>query len=157
MVRKVLTALLCAAPLLCLGQSNSTSINSPASFSSSNHLLDLLLIARPETIHLGSFSPTAWIYEVCQTSAAVEDQCPADSRTAASYAGVVLHLQPGDHLRIKLVNHLPPAPSDDENAHGPDPMMNEMLMANPTNIHTHGLIVEPRKADASDPTYGDYV
>ena len=154
---KYLTALLCAAPLICLGQGTSTSFNNPASFSSNNHLLDLLLIARPETVHLGSFSPTAWIYEACQTSVAVEDQCPADSRTAASYAGVVLHLQPGDHLRIKLVNHLPPAPSDDENAHGSDPMMNEMLMANPTNIHTHGLIVEPRKADASDPTYGDYV
>src|SRR3569623_893904 len=36
-------------------------------------------------------------------------------------------------------------------------MMNEMLAAYPTNIHTHGLIVEPRKADESDPTYGDYV
>ncbi len=36
-------------------------------------------------------------------------------------------------------------------------MMNEMLAANPVNIHTHGLIVEPRKANATDPTYGDYV
>ena len=133
-----------------------TSFN-PPSFSSSNHVLDLLMIARAETIHLGTFSPTAWIYEVCQTSVAVNDQCPADSRTVANYTGVVLQLQPGDHLRIKLVNHLPPAPADAENAHGPDAMMNEMLMANPTNIHTHGLIVEPRKADASDPTYGDYV
>lgn len=157
MVRKYLAALLCAAPLICLGQGSSTSFNNPASFTSSNHLLDLLLIARPEKVRIGAFNPTAWIYEVCQTSVAVEDQCPADSRTAASYSGVVLHLQPGDHLRMKLVNHLPPAPSDDENAHGSDPMMNEMLMANPTNIHTHGLIVEPRKADASDPTYGDYV
>ena len=36
-------------------------------------------------------------------------------------------------------------------------MMNEMLAANPVNIHTHGLIVEPRKADESDPTWGDNV
>jgi L-ascorbate oxidase len=157
MIRKILTAVLCAGPLVCLSQPGSPVFNNPPSFSSSNHLLDLLLIARPDTIHLGTFSPTAWVYEVCQTAVAVQDQCPADSSTVASYAGVVLQLQPGDHLRMKLVNHLPPAPADAEYARGPDAMMNEMLMANPTNIHTHGLIVEPRKADASDPTYGDYV
>jgi L-ascorbate oxidase len=159
MLGKILLALVCAGPMMCVAQSsaNHPTFYNPPSFSSTNHLLDLLMIARPETIRLGSFHPTAWIYEVCPTSVAVQDTCPADSRTAAGYAGVVLQLQPGDHLRIKLVNHLPPAPADAENAHGPDAMMNEMLMANPTNLHTHGLIVEPRKADASDPTYGDYV
>ncbi len=157
MIRNALTALLCASPLISFSQSVSPTFNNPPSFSSSNHLLDLLVIARPDTIHLGKFNPTAWVYEVCQSSVAVQDQCPSDSSTAASYAGVVLQLQPGDHLRMKLVNHLPPAPSDAEYAHGPDAMMNEMLMANPTNIHTHGLIVEPRKADSADPTYGDYV
>jgi len=146
------TLVLCSTSV----SSAQTSFN-PPTFSSANGVLDLLLIARPETIHLGSFNPTGWIYEVCETSVAVNDQCPADSRTAARYSGVVLQLQPGDHLRMKLVNHLPPAPADAENAHGDDAMMNEMLAANPTNIHTHGLIVEPRKADESDPTYGDYV
>ncbi|WP_162601199.1 multicopper oxidase domain-containing protein [Occallatibacter savannae] len=147
-----------AALVLCstFTSSAQTSFN-PPSFSSSHGVLDLLLIARPQTIHLGAFSPTAYIYEVCQTSLAANDQCPADSRTVSTYSGVVLQLQPGDHLRMRLVNHLPPAPADAENAHGPDAMMNEMLAANPTNIHTHGLIVEPRKADASDPTFGDYV
>ena len=38
------------------------------------------------------------------------------------------------------------------NAHGSDAMMNAMLAENPVNIHTHGLIVAPRKADATDPT-----
>jgi FtsP/CotA-like multicopper oxidase with cupredoxin domain len=153
-------ALACAGLTLVLCSTSSspaqTSFN-PPSFSSSNGVLDLLLIARAETIHLGKFSPTGWVYEVCKTSDALNDQCPADSRTVATYRGVILQLQPGDHLRMKLVNHLPPAPEDAENAHGPDAMMNEMLKANPTNIHTHGLIVEPRKADAADPTYGDYV
>ncbi len=32
-----------------------------------------------------------------------------------------------------------------------------MLAANPTNLHTHGLIVEPRRAGNGDPSYGDYV
>ena len=156
--RKV--ALACASAVLVLCStftiSAQTAFN-PPSFSSSNGVLDLLLIARPETVHLGQFSPTGWIYEVCRTSVALNDQCPADSRTSATYRGVVLQLQPGDHLRMKLVNHLPPAPADAVHAHGPDAMMNEMLAANPTNIHTHGLIVEPRKADDADPTYGDYV
>ena len=160
MIRRKLLALLGASFTLVLCSSFLSSALSscyPHSFSSSNGVLDLLLIARAETIHLGNFSPTGWIYEVCNTSVSVNDQCPADARTVATYSGVVLQLQPGDHLRMKLVNHLPPAPEDAENAHGPDAMMNEMLKANPTNIHTHGLIVEPRKADASDPTYGDYV
>ena len=42
-------------------------------------------------------------------------------------------------------------------AHGSDAMMSGMLDTNPVNIHTHGMIVEPRKATAADPTYGDYV
>lgn len=129
----------------------------PPVFTSSNHLLDLLVIAKPATIQLGSDKPTAWVFEMCPMAVAHEDQCPADSRTVAPYGGIRLQLYPGDHLRIRLVNHLPPAPPDAENAHGSDPMMNEMLAANPVNIHTHGLIVEPRKADASDPSYGDYV
>lgn len=160
MMKRRFLALACLNSILVLCFTLSTSAQTafnPPSFSSSNGVLDLLLIARPDTIHLGKFNPTAWIYEVCKTSIAANDQCPADSRTVATYSGVVLQLQPGDHLRMKLVNHLPPAPADAENAHGPDAMMNEMLKANPTNIHTHGLIVEPRKADASDPTYGDYV
>ena len=160
MASRKVSFLACASLLFFLCSSAVSSAQmffNPPSFSSSNHLLDLLMIARAETIHIGDFNPTAWIYEVCETSVAVNDQCPADTRTVATYSGVVLQLQPGDHLRMKLVNHLPPAPADAENAHGPDAMMNEMLMANPTNIHTHGLIVEPRKADASDPTYGDYV
>ena len=43
-------------------------------------------------------------------AASVNDGCPADARTASPYGGVRLQLQPGDHLRIRLVNQLPPAP-----------------------------------------------
>jgi FtsP/CotA-like multicopper oxidase with cupredoxin domain len=124
---------------------------------SSNGVLDLVMVAEPAPITLGSFQPTAWVFAVCQIADSTGDDCPADSRTMAPYGGVRLQLTAGDHLRIKLVNHLPPAPDDAANAHGGDPMMNAMLADNPVNIHTHGLIVEPRQADASDPTYGDYV
>jgi FtsP/CotA-like multicopper oxidase with cupredoxin domain len=51
------------------------------------------------------------------------------------------------------VNQLPPAPNDAEHALE-EP---EMLGPNPTNLHTHGLIVEPRRAGHGDSSYGDYV
>lgn len=126
-------------------------------FTSSNHVLDLLVIAEPKVISLGEFQPTAWVFEMCKTADAQGDNCPDDSRTAAEYSGVRLQVYPGDHLRMRLVNHLPAAPADAKYAHGSGAMMSEMLTANPVNIHTHGLIVEPRKADSTDPTYGDYV
>jgi FtsP/CotA-like multicopper oxidase with cupredoxin domain len=129
----------------------------PPTFTSSNHRLDLLVIAEPETISLGEFHPTAWVFKICKIAVAQHDNCPNDFRTVSPYGGVRLQLYPGDHLRMRLVNHLPPVPADGEYAHGSNAMMNEMLAANPVNIHTHGLIVEPRKADATDPTYGDYV
>lgn len=125
-------------------------------FTSSHHLLDLLVIARPKTITLGGFQPTAWVFAMCETAAAHGDDCPEDARTVSPYGGIRLQVYPGDHLRMRLVNHLPPVPVDAQYAHGSDAMMNEMLAANPVNIHAHGLIVEPRKADSTDPTYGDY-
>jgi L-ascorbate oxidase len=156
-------ALLSLFVLLFLGSCGRTVVGTaatpfdPPTFTSSNHLLDLLVIAEPRPITLGKFQPTAWVFEMCPVSIAQGNSCPAGSQTVAPYGGIRLHLYPGDHLRMKLVNHLPPAPADAENAHGSDPMMNAMLADNPINIHTHGLIVEPRRADATDPTYGDYV
>ena len=34
---------------------------------------------------------------------------------------------------------------------------NPTLVANPTNLHTHGLIVEPHRAEGPNDPYGDYV
>jgi FtsP/CotA-like multicopper oxidase with cupredoxin domain len=120
-------------------------------------VLDVLMIAKPKAIQLTGRPLTAWVYEICRRATAVNDRCPAGSSTLSPYGGVRLQLQPGDHLRIRLINQLPPAPPDAEHAYDSDPMGEEMLQANPTNLHTHGLIVEPRKADKLDPTYGDYV
>jgi len=166
----LLRKLLLATGLLCVlascghvrktatqGPAQGPTADDPPTFTSANHVLDLLVIAEPKTITLGSFQPTAWVFEMCLSSQAQGDQCPADSRTVSPYGGIRLQLYPGDHLRMRLVNHLPPAPADAENAYGTDAMMNAMLQPNPVNIHTHGLIVEPRKADASDPTWGDDV
>ena len=123
---------------------------------SATHTLSLLMIARPKAITLAGMHPTAWVYEICPLAHSTGNQCdPAFS--TSPYGGVRFELQPGDHLKIRLVNLLPPAPADSEHANGPDQMEDAMLAANPTNLHTHGLIVEPRAADALDPTYGDYV
>lgn len=131
-----------------------TELRDPQVFASSNHVLDLVIIAQPKQIQLGEFSPTAWVYTVCYRRDARGNRCPSDSRTAADYGGMRLQLEPGDHLKIRFVNELPPAPADAE--HVSDPM-GAMLVANPTNLHTHGLIVEPRQPSPSNPTYGDYV
>jgi hypothetical protein len=72
--------------------------------------LDLLMVAKPKPVELAGSHPIAWVYEICPRTAAVNDRCPADARTASPYGGVRLQLQQGDHLRIRLVNELPPAP-----------------------------------------------
>ena len=115
------------------------------------------MVATPKPIDLAGMQPTAWVYRVCLRATAIGDACPAGAGTLSPYGGVRLQLEPGDHLRIRLINHLPAAPPDAKHVYGSDPMEQEMLQANPTNLHTHGLIVEPRKADGTDPSFGDYV
>ena len=124
---------------------------------SRTHALDILMVAKAKPIELAGMHPTAWVYEVCPRAKAVHDACTTGADTVSPYGGVRLQLQPGDHLRIRLINQLPPALPDSEHVYNGDPMQQEMLAANPTNLHTHGLIVEPRKADRSDPTFGDYI
>ena len=128
-------------------------LQDPPVFTSQNHQLNLLFVAKELPVTLGDMHPAAWVYEVCPRASAQNDQCPVGSPTASPYGGVRLNLSAGDHLRIRLVNQLPPAPNDAEHAVD-EP---EMLGPNPTNLHTHGLIVEPRNATSADPTYGDYI
>jgi FtsP/CotA-like multicopper oxidase with cupredoxin domain len=125
----------------------------PPTFTSSKGTLDILMTAKVKPIALDIFNPASWVYEVCYRSDATGNVCPADSRTASEYGGMRLQLQPGDHLKIRFINQLPPAPPDAEHV----AEMPEMLKDNPSNLHTHGLIVEPRQATPSNPTYGDFV
>jgi FtsP/CotA-like multicopper oxidase with cupredoxin domain len=122
-------------------------------FQSANGELSVLMEARAVKTELAGLEPETWVYQVCELAVAVNNTCPNDSRTQAPYGGVRLQVQPGDHLKIRLVNRLPSAPNDAVH------MLEDigMLAANPTNLHTHGMIVEPRQASQNDPTYGDYV
>lgn len=125
----------------------------PPVFASENGNLNLMLVAKPKTFTLGTFQPTGWVYEACNMLTPTQTSCPANSNDTEPYGGIRIQAKPGDNLNIRLVNQLPPTPQDAE--HLTD--MGNILLANPTNIHTHGLIVEPRQATAGDPTYGDYV
>jgi FtsP/CotA-like multicopper oxidase with cupredoxin domain len=79
-------------------------------------------------------------------------KCPTANDPAASpYGGVRLQITPGQKLRIRLVNCLPPAV---DAKHADE---NPLLKSNPTNLHTHGLIVEPHRADDPRDPFGDYV
>ena len=136
----------------------------PRVFSSnSSGVLDLLVVAKPKAVPTISFQPPGrrtpvhpigWVYEVCERPSSGYS-CPIGLTTASDYGGVRLELHAGDVLKIRLVNQLP-ALDPDKVKHGKEPGLGN-LYRNPTNLHTHGLIVEPRTPTANDPTFGDYV
>jgi L-ascorbate oxidase len=134
----------------------------PPVFASQNGVLDIMMVAKPVPIPGilftppggGSINPIGWVYETCNRPENALS-CPAGSRTVSPYGGVRLALQPGDTLKIRLVNRLPkmdPAKVKHETDPGE---ANDFL--NPTNIHTHGLLTPARAATRSDPTFGDFV
>ncbi len=137
----------------------------PTVFASSNGVLDILMIAKPKPIPSisftppgggGALNPTGWVYEVCQRPPS-GNACPTGTGTGtvADYGGVHLALQKGDTLKIRLVNRLP-AMDPAKVKHVTDPGQANLYL-NPTNLHTHGLVVPARAATVKDPTFGDFV
>lgn len=125
----------------------------PPVFASRNGVLDLLLIAEPAPITtMAPFAPTGWVYKYCLRPQNGANDCPAGADSNL-YGGTRLQLQPGDVLKIRLVNRLPPAVNAE---HAGDPG-EAFLTLNPTNIHTHGMLVSPHFPTKGDPTYGDNV
>ncbi len=96
--------------------------------------------------------PTGWVYEICARPERGLERCPPEAN-ANYYGGTRLALLAGDTLRIHLVNLLPPAIHA---KHAIEPG-EAFLSRNPTNVHTHGLLVSPHGPTADDPTYGDNV
>src|SRR5208282_5106783 len=109
----------------------------------------------PVNFIVPGFTPTGWYYTVCQRPK-TGTSCPSGPGTVSSYGGFRLALQPGDELKIRLVNNLPVMPpSSVERIHN-DPL----LALNPTDLHTHGLIVPASPnttAPPALPVYGDFV
>jgi L-ascorbate oxidase len=132
------------------GPARAAPLIDPPAFKSHNGTLDLVLVARGiPTVLTPAVTADTWVYEVCARTVVAQNQCPAGS--AHPLGGVRLQLDAGDTLRIRLVNRLPPVSGADHAAEMPG------LAANPTNLHTHGLVVEPHRAEGPNDPYGDYV
>jgi len=154
----VLAALACGA-----GKALAGNFVEPPVFASEDGVLDLLMIAKPVPVPSILFTPPSgppginplgWVYEICRRPEN-GNQCPQGSGTTANYGGVRFALQPGDTLKIRLVNKLPkldPA----KLTHATDPGEGNLFL-NPTNLHTHGMLVQARAPTVSDRTFGDYV
>jgi L-ascorbate oxidase len=121
----------------------------PPVFASRDGSLKIIMTAREmRPPPFGTAKTSVWVYNICRRASATDTTCiPGTSRSA--YGGARLALQPNDTLYIRLVNELPPPP---DAKHCAD---DKTLALNDTNLHTHGLIVEPhRKVDGA---YGDFV
>ena len=125
-------------------------LEDPPAFASEGGALHLIFTARPQAQLLGGRATTTWVHEVCRRADATATEC-LPGTALSPYGGVQLRLSPDDRLHIRLVNRLPPAEDADACAEHPT------LAGNPTNLHTHGLIVEPHRAMAPGDPYGDYV
>ena len=128
-------------------------IQEPPVFASQGGILYVLMIAAKRSgTQVGPVTTDLWTYEVCHLPAPGANTCPAGTGQSG-LGGVRLALQPGDTLRVRLVNKLP-ALTLAEADHIAD---NPRLVNNQTNLHTHGLIVEPHRAVGPSDAYGDYI
>ncbi|WP_421695262.1 multicopper oxidase domain-containing protein [Aestuariivirga sp.] len=162
------------AGLMAPAASLAASFMEPPVFASKQGVLDILMIAKAKPVSAISFkppgvqqpiNPTGWVYEICYRNVAVGDRCPAAGiGTSSEFGGIRLALQPGDKLKVRLINKLPPQDPakvvhfwnlTDENP-VPDPD-GANLPLSPTNLHTHGLVVQARAATLSNPTWGDNI
>ena len=148
----------------------------PPVIDSAGGSLGLLIVAREQRLAALPGEPVGWVYEICRyrSSEGPRRRCPAPGTSAeqltacpgaedppvSPYGGVRLQLEPGDTLRVRLVNCLPAVARDRPFA-GEFKHVGEegetLLQYNPTNLHTHGLLVEPRCPAPGDETYGDWV
>ena len=161
-MKSVLSLVLLAALAAC-GGSDSTSapataapdeLREPLVLSSKGGLLDVLMVAQAAPV--SNFSPyktTGWVYVICPRPQDGSNRCPAIGGDPNYYGGTRLQVNPGDTLKIRLVNALPSASGAKhalEDGQG-------FLSLNPTNLHVHGMLVPPRVADAGDSSWGDNV
>jgi FtsP/CotA-like multicopper oxidase with cupredoxin domain len=126
----------------------------PRVLSSKNGVLDLLMIAKTSAITtMAPYTPSGWAYEICELPSEKALTCPDGTPTDNLYGGTRLQLKQGDLLKIRLVNQLPRVT---DSQHASETGM-AYLRLNPTNLHTHGMLVSPRYPTVNDPTYGDNV
>ena len=157
-VLKLLWRVLCASGLsLSVVPGFAADLKEPITIASENGALNLLMVAKaapfPTLSSANTGAPTGWVYDICRRPADNVETCPENGDKPNHYGGTLLQLQKGDVLRVHFVNQLPLA-LDSKHALEPG---REFLRLNPTNIHTHGMLVSPHSPSSSDPTYGDNV
>ncbi len=139
------------------GQGYHTDFEEPPVFSSAHGKLTLMVIAKavPNPYAADLVHTTAWVYETCEKDPASPawnvQSCDGVPGTVARNSGPILSLKPGDLLKIRFVNRLPMA-TDFANAKA-----NNLLYYNPTNLHAHGMLTEPRTPTAKRNSYGDTI
>ena len=150
---KILCGLALAAATLI---ANAGEFVDPPVFTSSkaSKTLDLLMIAKPAPVDALP-GITGWVYEICERKYSIGDSCLPDKTNPNPYGGSRLQLNPGDTLKVHFVNQLPFIP---ESKHKDEPG-EQFLVQNPTNIHTHGMLVSPSlpAPTVANPIFGDSV
>ena len=145
----------------------------PPVFASTKGVLDILMVAKAQPVKAIAFTPpgakfpinpTGWVYEICYRSFSINNTCLPGKSTSSEFGGIRLALKPGDVLKVRLVNKLPPQDKNkvwhywNSNLARPTPDENNInLPLTPTNLHTHGLVVQARSPTPDNPTWGDNI
>lgn len=161
------------ATVLVSGGARAGNFVEPPVFTSKRGVLDILMVAKAKPIPAINFkvqgkafpiNPTGWVYEICYRNQAINDRCPTGKSTSSEFGGIRLALQPGDTLKVRLVNKLPKQDPNkvwhywNSDATPPEPDTEDggvNLPLSPTNLHTHGLVVQARSPTVNNPTWGD--
>lgn len=133
----------------------------PLTFKSVNHQLNIAIVANQPTDTLSLFSPSynnvvPWTWDICDIADFNLNTYTCNTPATANdqYAGPLIQLQQGDTLNITLVNNLPLI---NPNIYPLANLQNlPNLNLNPTNIHTHGLIVSPHYPIPGDPQFDNW-
>ena len=145
------------ASLLVSGAAQADTIQEPYTLSSSNGVLNLLMVAEAQTVPtLSPLNPKGLVYSVCLRPSYGSETCPPPPANVIPYAGPLLKLQQGDVVNVHLVNRLPPL-TDSKHAVNPEEPTETFLSMNPTNIHFHGMLVSAHYPTAAVPNYGDNI
>lgn len=152
------------------GSAGAATFQEPPVFSSKKGVLDILMVAKAKPVPAIAFVPPGattpiypigWVYEVCYREHSINNNCRPGKGTSSEFGGVRLALQPGDALKIRLVNKLPTQDKNkvwhywNSDLVQPVPDPNGInLWRTPTNLHTHGLVVQARAGSDTKP-WGD--
>lgn len=107
-------------------------------FEAENGVLDVTIIAAPRSVNIGGYVVNSNVFTICKSSDAVNQNCPNGSNPTA-YGGSVLAVNPGDRLKITLVNRMTNVTSEYPKPH--------QLV---TNLHLHGALVRARGRKPED-------